>query len=156
MNLNYKLGEITMTNYEFNKNMQADLEEIATDEIREEEKKKVFFKWCEDKYGLTDCGNDDIFDLFYQFSQDAKCHYETLITSYIILMDDMKIIMKDRLHALASDCQDDIQESKQLLDVWEEKVIQHKEDIEKEIIAAKEMLKQTEKFLNFCKKYKEN
>ena len=156
MILNYRLGEITMINYEFNKNIQADLEEIATDEIRDEKKKKVFFKWCEEEYGLADCGNDVIFDLFDQFSQDAKCHYETLITSYIILMDDMKIIMKDRLHALASDCQYDIQESKQLLDAWEEKVIQHKEDIEKEIIAAKEMLKQTENFLDFCKKYKEN
>ena len=71
-------------------------------------------------------------------------------------MDDMKSIMKDRLYALASDCQDDVQESKQLLDAWEEKVIQHKEGIEKEIIAAKEMLKQTEKFLDFCKQYKEN
>ena len=154
MILKYRSGEVSMINYEFNKNMQADLEEIATDEIRDEKKKKVFFKWCEEEYGLADCGNDDVFDLFYQFSQDAKCHYETLITSYIILIDDMKSIMKDRLHALASDCQDDIQESKQLLDAWEEKVIQHKEDIEKEIIAAKEMLKQTEKFLNFCKKYK--
>ena len=145
-----------MTNDEFNKNMQADLEGIATDEIRDEKKKKVFFKWCEEEYGLSDCGNDDVFDLFNQFSQDAKCHYETLITSYIILLDDMKIIMKNRLHALASHCQDDIQESKQLLDMWEEKVIEHKEGIKKEIIAAKEMLKQTEKFLDFCKKYKEN
>ena len=38
MILNYRLGEITMTNYEFNKNIQADLEEIATDEIRDEKK----------------------------------------------------------------------------------------------------------------------
>lgn len=144
-----------MANREINVNIQTDLEKIEADVIKDEKKKEVFFKWCEEEYGISIDEFEDVFEIFYHFSKDAKCHYETLIASYIILLDDMKSIMKARLSGIASESQDDMQQNKQAINEWEMKAVENKKFIEKEIIAAKEMLKQIKNFLDFCEKYKQ-
>lgn len=144
-----------MANREINVNIQTDLEKIEADVIKDEKRKEVFFKWCEEEYGISIDEFEDVFEIFYHFSKDAKCHYETLIASYIILLDDMKSIMKTRLSGIASDSQVDMQQNKQAINEWEMKAVENKKFIEKEIIAAKEMLKQIKNFLDFCEKYKQ-
>jgi hypothetical protein len=144
-----------MANREINVNIQTDLEKIEADVIKDEKRKEVFFKWCEEEYGISIDEFEDIFEIFYHFSKDAKCHYETLIASYIILLDDMKSIMKAMLQTFANDDSENIEFDKQELKLWKEKAIENKSFIEKEITASKEMIKKLEEFLSFCKKYEE-
>ena len=144
-----------MANREINVNIQTDLEKIEADVIKDEKRKEVFFKWCEEEYGISIDEFEDIFEIFYHFSKDAKCHYETLIASYIILLDDMKSIMKAMLRTFANDDSENIEFDKQELKLWKEKAIENKSFIEKEITASKEMIKKLEEFLSFCKKYEE-
>lgn len=136
------------------KNVIATLEKINVAEVQENEKINKFFKWCEEEYGLTDLEKDDIMEIFFDFSRDSKCHYETLVSAYIIMIDDMKSVMKERLSALISYSTNRIQESKELLDNWEKIIVENQQSIEKEITAAKEMLNITQNFLEFCKDYK--
>lgn len=77
------------------------------------------------------------------------------IASYIILLDDMKSIMKAMLRTFANDDSENIEFDKQELKLWKEKAIENKSFIEKEITASKEMIKKLEEFLSFCKKYEE-
>ena len=144
-----------MANREINVNIQTDLEKIEADVIKDEKRKEVFFKWCEEEYGISIDEFEDVFEIFYHFSKDAKCHYETLIASYIILLDDMKSIMKAMLQTFANDDSENIEFDKQELKLWKEKAIENKSFIEKEITASKEMIKKLEEFLSFCKKYEE-
>lgn len=118
-------------------------------------REKNFFRWCEEEYGISIDEFEDLFEIFYHFSKDAKFHYETLIASYIILLDDMKSIMKAMLQTFANDDSENIECDKQELKLWKEKAIENKSFIEKEITASKEMIKKIEDFLSFCEKYEE-
>ena len=143
-----------MANLELDKNVKFDLERIEREEALENKEKAKFFKWCEEEYGVSIATNDDIFEIFYHFSQDAKCHYEALISSYIILMDDLKTVMKARLQTFINDnSENELDEAE--LNLWKEKATENKGLIEKEIIAGKEMIKKIEEFLSFCEKYEE-
>lgn len=142
-----------MANREINVNIQTDLERFEADVIKDTRRKEVFFKWCEEEYGISIDEFEDVFEIFYHFSKDAKCHYETLIASYIILLDDMKSIMQAMLQTFANDDSENIECDKQELKLWKEKAIENKSFIEKEITASKEMIKKIEDFLSFCEKY---
>lgn len=139
---------------ELNKNVKFDLDRIVREEALERKEKAKFFKWCEEEYGVSYAESDDIFEVFYHFSQDAKCHYETLVSSYIILLDDLKTVMKARLQTYDNDNSEN-EPDKVELNIWKEKALGNKCFIEKEIIAGKEMIKKIEEFLSFCEKYEE-
>jgi len=139
---------------ELNKNVKFDLDRIVREEALERKEKAKFFQWCEEEYGVSYAESDDIFEVFYHFSQDAKCHYETLVSSYIILMDDLKTVMKARLQTYDNDNSEN-EPDKVELNIWKEKALGNKCFIEKEIIAGKEMIKKIEEFLSFCEKYEE-
>ena len=143
-----------MANQELDKNVKFDLDRIEREETLENKEKAKFFKWCEEEYGVSIAESDDIFEVFYHFSQDAKCHYETLIASYIILMDDMKSDMKASLQTFANESTEN-KLDKSELNLWREKAIENKGFIEKEIIAGKKMVKKIEEFISFCEKYEE-
>lgn len=143
-----------MTHQELKEKVQYDLERIVKDEKLESKDKDKFFKWCEEEYGISFAESDDIFEIFYHFSQDAKCHYETLISSYILLMDDLKTVMKARLQTFANNNSEN-ELDKSELNIWKDKATENKSFIEKEIIAGKEMIKKIEEFLSFCEKYEE-
>ena len=53
------------------------------------------------------------------------------IASYIILLDDMKSIMKAMLRTFANDDSENIEFDKQELKLWKEKAIENKSFIEK-------------------------